>query len=124
MPQLELKDGTKTLEIVSVTSLTIGEPDVISLNEYLDKFNTITPLTKFEVKQDIVDPTKYNYRFDADDGRIWKQEIFSDPVEYNMTFDVTDKWKLSQFASQRPIRDIVIRLIKNFGISKIECNWL
>lgn len=124
MPQLELKDGTKTLEIISVTVLTIGEPDIISLNEYLDKMNTLVPLTKFEVKQDTVDTTKYKYRFDADDLRVWKQEIFTDPVEFDMTFNVTDKWKLSQFAAQRPIRDIVIRLIKNFGISKIECNWL
>jgi hypothetical protein len=96
---------------------------VISLIRALDKFQQVT-----------VDPDKIELTFSAGDdyayditskaGRTWSQVLrIPTGSEAAMTFDVPSFWKLSEFSEQRPIRDLLINLVREFGLTDAKIKW-
>lgn len=60
-------------------------------------------------------PAEFLYKLIAVDGRVWKQTIkFDNPTNPLMTFSVVDLWRLSEFSSQRTLRNNLIALVQKY----------
>jgi hypothetical protein len=60
---------------------------------------------------------EFLYRIQAVDGRLWRQNITVLPADESHTFTPPDEWLLSEFILQRPIRDGLVLLVRQFGIT-------
>lgn len=95
--------------------------DVISAYEDMREY---APLVEIEVIRTSEDPIIYSYKLTHVDGREWLQmlhfenAIDSDPGQ---TFDVVDPWlKDAEFMHQRPVRDGVVKLITQAGMTSLK----
>lgn len=57
------------------------------------------------------------YRIFASDGRLWRQNVTVLPTDELHSFTPPDNWLLSEFVLQRPIRDGLVRLVRQFGVT-------
>jgi hypothetical protein len=126
---LKIEDSKHKLTIESTISVYITETTPTLLLAYAETMHNIVPLES--IKIDFVPgppPGHYNYTIETVDNRSWEQEFsfaggnLTAPAQ--MTFHTTDKWKLEEFAAQRPIRDILLDFITKRGATKITLNWL
>lgn len=87
------------------------------------------PLTSIEFAQSPNDPKQFDYRIDAQDGRIWQQAVvFSswpasdhDPP---MTFNVPQGWRrVAEFQHHRALRTHLIAMVNNAGMTRLEIVW-
>ena len=71
------------------------------------------------------DPPEFRYRFEAHDGRTWEQNIRVPPAgaDVSMNFDVPSHWTLGEFAPHRSVRDVVVNMIRNYGVDRIRVEW-
>lgn len=69
--------------------------------------------------------TTFLYSFTGVDGREWDQEIeFDIPQDPKMNFDTgVHKWRQSEFAPHRPIRDTIVLLVQTKGLYDLRCDW-
>lgn len=119
----KITDGLD-LKVDSDVRLPSNDGDLRNLVDALFALHAAAPLTKFDVDRDAVDLELYDYRFEAMDGRKWKQTIrVPSGSEAVMTFDVSDGWKESEFALHRPVRSACISLARNFGVVQVKCRW-
>lgn len=107
--------------VTSVTPIPASDVDLVALVRAVNAFHATVPLSKFHVKQTAT-PGRFSYAFDAVDGRAWDQvlDFNANPADPSMTFAVADFWKLSEFSFQRPIRDLVVKLVPLFGVTEIK----
>jgi hypothetical protein len=69
------------------------------------------------------------YELKLKDGRKWTQEFTfgEDPESPDhdplMTFDVPAPWRLSEFIHQRQMRDMIVELVVEIGLTKLRCVW-
>src|SRR3990167_2340726 len=78
------------------------------------------------IKLDTSDNITYDYKLKAADGREFKQTIiFDSPVDTNpgMTFNISVPWEEREFAPHRIIRSIIIELIVQFKLRKLNMTW-
>jgi hypothetical protein len=124
MSKLEITSEEMYLEIkYDGDALLQDNQRVINLVRSLRALKEKTGLTGFYVKETQAEPENFKYNFMVSDGRKWKQVIKTAGGEAEMTFDVSDFWKLSEFILHRPIRDEVIFLIKENGVTEITATW-
>lgn len=100
--------------------------DARDLLDSLASLNAAIPLKKFDVERDAADAELYSYRFEASDGRRWRQNVRVpvDGSEPSMDFDTMgDLWRLSEFAPHRAVREKTVALIKVYGAWKVKCRW-
>lgn len=126
---LKIEDITHKLTVESSDPVYVTEATPKLLIDFCKSMHNIVPLEKIEVKFIAGPPPgKYEYTIKTVDNRLWRQEfsfpggVLTNPVD--MTFDVNDKWKLNEFAAQRPIRDLLLDLIVKRGATKITLDWL
>lgn len=123
MPVTKITDGLD-LTVTSVVQLPSNDGDLRNLLDALFALHSAAPLTKFDVDRDPLDLALYDYRFEAADGRKWKQTLrIPAGSEAVMTFDVADGWKESEFALHRPVRSASISLARNFQVQEVKCRW-
>lgn len=86
--------------------------------------NSIVPIAHFSfaLATNPPEPETYLYRIELVDGRLWRQRIdFSTtPDDPLMTFNVSDEWKVSEFALNRPTRDELVRLYTAVGLRALD----
>ena len=100
--------------------------DARDLLDALADLHGAIPLSKFDVDRDPVDLELYTYRFEAADGRKWRQNVRvpNDGSEPSMDFDTMgDFWRMSEFAPHRLVRDKTLALIKVYGAWNVKCRW-
>jgi len=118
-------DGEKTISITSTLLVTSDSELAIFLVRYLQKLNDVAPVDIFTIEPIGGSGLSFTYFIKLKDGRQWHQTLTfpSGGGEPSMTFNVTDMWKLSEFALQRPLRDLVVKSISSLGVSDISVNW-
>lgn len=116
----------QTAETIQIDS-DVNQAVLVDALDRLQKVHARVPLTKFTFRADNGTPATddYIYRFDAVDGRIWRQTlIFDDPVNPRMTFNVADPgWRLDEFSVQRAVRDQIVELHRLFGMTRLVVEW-
>lgn len=123
MPEVTLKCNTIDLTVTCDSAVAVNDGDIDALVDALFVLNAAVPLSKFDVERDLVDATVHTYKFVAADGRKWSQSIWQNGGEAEMTFDVPDRWKMSEFALNRPVRDACVALMASPGVSRIKARW-
>jgi len=115
---------TRTLNILPLT-LTMDPVDIGQLQALLEGVHKIILLDKVVFELISASPLKFLYKLIAADTRIWKQDIhFDNPTNPLMTFNVVDEWRLSEFSSQRTLRNLLISFISKYPtIESIKYNF-
>ena len=121
--ELELKSNRRAITIESAEEITDTEEAVQTLGRDINAMHAVVSLRSIIMEQKSVNPLQYDYDILAMDDRLWHQTIrfASDGVTF--TFDVSDRWHLEEFALQRPIRDAMLQLVRNFGMNKFTCKY-
>jgi len=97
------------------SSLIVDPVDIGQLQVLLEGVNKIINLDKMVFELITTSPLKFLYRLIAVDTRIWKQDIhFDSPSNPLMTFNVIDEWRLSEFSSQRTLRNLLISFVNKY----------
>lgn len=100
------------------------EAQFFPLLEALGRMNAFVPIKNFSfaLATSSPEPETYLYRIELVDGRLWRQRIdfASSPNDPEMTFNVSDEWKVSEFALNRPIREELVRLYTVVGLRAME----
>jgi hypothetical protein len=118
-----IHDDTKEIHITVGVSITVSHNYIVTLLRALDKFLAGSPDTTSLVMRQHGGPDQYQYSISAP-LRSWNQVIQIPPsVEATMSFDVPSFWKLSEFSLQRPIRDLLITLVREFQLSECSVTW-
>ena len=120
---LTVNDAARKVTLDTDQSLLATHNYVISLLRALDGFKAVAvDVSKVELKRQ-GNSTSYDYSISAP-GRSWSQ-VIRIPVgaEADMNFDVPDFWRLSEFSKQRDIRDLLILLVRDFGLSHAKVDW-
>lgn len=116
----------RTFTIQSASSVGLTHPDVHRVHRLLDAMHSVVPLTSVEFNV-TGDPLIFAYEIVLADGRTWKQSIRFDALETDddpgQTFDVVDFWRLSEFGTQREIRDALVHLTRGHGLISLEATW-
>jgi hypothetical protein len=107
-----------------------NESTVLNLMSSVDILNAAVPLTYLHMTPVVPALTLpllgFTYQVKASDGLLWTQTITfasqADP-DPQMTFSVLAGWKLSEFAQQRTIRDMLIKCVNLFGASTIKFDF-
>lgn len=87
----------------------------------LADLNEAVPLSSFEITKQ--NDGTYAYDFTTRDDRTWNQELTITADGYGMTFNCPDAWSLAEFVPHRPLRDAVVRLARDTGLTKLEVKW-
>lgn len=120
---LELKNSQRSMEIETELFLSFAETPVLALSQALDVLGEAVPLAHFETVRTEVN--EYSYEIRAADGRLFRQTfLFAETPTPGMTFDVPQRWQLSEFALHRPLRDLIVTLIRDFGLIKLEVDYV
>lgn len=91
----------------------------------LTKLQAAASLREFRVtRRPAPDLTLYDYRFEATDGRQWRQVLrVEDGVPTHMTFAVSDFWRLDEFETHREVRNAVVALIREEALTGVIVDW-
>ena len=122
MYKLELKDEHYNVKINSDKEIRL---DVRITGELISNLNLLSTAINGGLKKLKCDRNGLvsDYSFDTNDGRKWKQQlIFAQYPDLNpkQTFDVQDGFALNEFTPHRLIRDIIIRLLNDYGLVDIK----
>lgn len=109
--------------------LVVASADIGAVEGLLEGVNAVVPLSKAAlVLTSIVgvEPKVFSYRLEAADTRVWHQSItFDNAANPQMTFAISDEWRLSEFSSQRTMRNFLITLVAKYPtLEKIAYNYL
>lgn len=105
---------TRTLSILPV-DLSIDPIDIADLQGLMETVHKTVALSKVVFELLTFDPLVFLYKLKATDLRIWAQDIhFDSSTNPSMTFNVADLWKLSEFSSQRTLRNKLIALVNKY----------
>ena len=87
----------------------------------LAHISSIVQVKRFRFTPDPPVAERYRYLLELDDGRTWEQALtFDVATDPKMTFDVSDGWRLSEFSTQRPLRDLVVEARSKHAVTKID----
>ena len=111
------------------SDLAILSTDVGNLEGMLETINSVVPLSKIVFERtsaEGVEPKVFLYKIESADLRLWKQDItFDNAANPLMTFTVADAWRLSEFSSQRTLRNALVSLVAKYPtLEKLVYNYL
>ena len=121
---LEVKDATKTVEIIGTTSTLVASNSLVALLlASLDSLYAGVPSSSLVFE--LVSGTMYKFKYTAVDGRIWTQDLDvpAGSAEPSMNFNAPQLWKISILIRHQPVRNACIDLARLFGSTKIEVVW-
>lgn len=95
--------------------------NIVLLESYVGKFYDAVPLAF--LKWDLQADNSYLYQIKAVDGRLWKQVITPIAGDSLQTFQISDAWKLSEFTLQRPIRDLLLQMSSDIGLTNLSITF-
>lgn len=115
----------KEITLESVVYIRQSDEHFVQLGRLLDTMHGKTPISLFRFKLQAGSTKVFNYRIDLMDTRSWIQivDFTSDVNDPIMTFNVPNGWRLSEFANQREIRDILVLMHQKYTLSNCECKW-
>lgn len=117
---LKISDVDKKVEVKTGLQLLATHQNVIDLLKALEDMDKAVPLAQFSVDQDSTDLLLYSYTIVAADARRWNQTLRFGTTGVSHTFNVTDRWLEPEFVLQRPVRALVLQLIRDFQVTKID----
>lgn len=124
MPSLEYSNGNLTIEVTySITRELVVDPLFVQFVNALQKLATTVSLATFALEEQSAGSEYFDYEFVGKDARTWNQVLHIAGADPSMTFTVASYWKLSEFILHRPVREISIKLVQDYGVSKIEATW-
>ena len=123
MPTLKVVDSTKDLLIECANPILATDVKVRELLDLLNEMSAAIPdLDTLSYK---IVSGNWVYKF-ANGTRIWKQKVVPGATveDYTMSFDVPDQWEMSEFMTNRPVRDAVFTMQLQYGLTKFEVTFL
>lgn len=118
----ELHSPDKVVKIDGTQAIDSLHPTVVDLVQQLDFLNVAVPMASFKLDRQ-GQSNDFKYELSTKDGREFNQVIEIISANPLMSFDVPDRWRLSEFSAHRPLRNTVIKLVLEFGVEKITCDW-
>ena len=113
-----------TVKAPGGTKIGLSELAAAGFFERLTRYKNTAALKTLKIKQDDQDLTLYHYEAELNDGKLWKQKItIVSGAEALHTFDVPVAWKESAFISQRDVRDALVEIIRDHGVTDLKCEW-
>lgn len=112
------------IHIDSNPRLSVGDANLVSVLSGLRAVEAVVPLTRFYLQRTA--PHVYTYRFNAVDGRIWRQTMTFSPDAQNpsMTFNqVTGAWLLTEFIPHRAVREACGRLVNAVDLTMLDITF-
>jgi hypothetical protein len=125
MAIIDLSCPLHSLKITSSGTCSLDDSRVLTLLSLVKDMNTIVLIDDLIFKESAT-PNLFDYKIVLKDTRQWKQTIdFSTGTGPNTThtFNVNDGWKLSEYAPQRAIRDLLIVMKTDLGISDLKFHF-
>lgn len=120
--QTELKDPTNEITIIADEELFLKDDIIRQLISLLDNLSTNIESGLKQLSSSRTNLTA-NYSFETNDDRSWNQTLIFDQFPDSnpkQTFNITDQFRLTEFAPQRSVRDLIIQMYNNFGLVSIE----
>lgn len=114
-----------SLKITSSVMCSMDDSRVLTLVSLVKAMNTVVLLDDIVFKESAT-PDVFDYKITLKDGRQWKQTIdFTTGTGGNTThtFNVGDGWKMSEYAPQRGIRDLLITMKADFDITDLKFHF-
>jgi len=116
MARLLIESPSRTYDVRTTPELHPSSSEVIDLIRFSEEIHQAVPVDSisFTKHEDV-----YKYVILTVDGRKWEQLVKfpNAPVqEASFTFDTPSFWRLSEFASQRNFRDLLVRLVPEAGL--------
>ena len=121
MATFEVSDELK-LKIESVTLIHGDDELVDTLYRLWRALQAVVAANKVQLVQDAQDPTKYEYKLVAADGRVWKQSVVTAPQPDDMLIEVNagnDWWTLKEVNAHRDLRALFFQLVTAYGMTSI-----
>jgi hypothetical protein len=115
--------------ITLTASIGLDDQLVRTMLEMTQVLYEAVPLSKIEFTQSPGEPTEFEYKIEAVDGRIWTQVItfaqWPEPdTDPPMTFDVPEGWRRqAEFQYHRDLRTHLIAMVNNAGMTRLEIEW-
>lgn len=132
--------STFSLDIDSATAVPENNLDRLALIRFLGEMAAVVPLIRFRVRTENTPPPPagylaFTYRFECADGRVWDEtHSYHDPPNgqpplmdvkggaYPNAADLGQT--IVEIALQRPIRDLVFKMVPAFGITDLHAKWV
>lgn len=121
--ELELKSEQRKITVESSAEVLDTDQTVQQLGKDITAMHKTVPLSRLSMHKVVDEPLEYDYEIQALDGRLWRQTVRFSNEGITFTFDVSDRWKLEEFAMQRPIRDALNALVRNTGLEIFLCEY-
>ena len=112
----------REIRVNAATNIPAGGSGLTNVTRLLEVLDSVVSILSVSVTT--LAPLQYRYRIDLVDGRAWTQILtFASAADRNpsMTFAVpAPGWKLTEFVSQRDLRDAIIGLIADHGLISVD----
>lgn len=118
MARLLIESASRRYDVRTRKELLPGSQEVTDLIRFGEVIHAAVPVDSisFTRHEDV-----YKYVIETVDGRRWQQLLrFPDHQDAEFTFDTPSFWKLSEFASQRDFRDLIVRLVQDAGLHTLS----
>lgn len=129
-----------SIDIDSATPVPENSLERWSLIRALGEMAAVVPLIRFRVRTETTPPPPagylaFTYRFECVDGRVWDEtHSYPDPPNGDPPFmdvkggaypSAADLGQtIVEIALQRPIRDLVFKMVPQFGITDLHAKWV
>lgn len=98
--------------------LELNPTDAGNIQNLCEGVHSAVPLLRISLDKtslEGIEPKTFLYKLVSVDSRLWKQVITFDSASNPlMTFNVVDTWRLSEFSSQRTLRNAFIALVAKY----------
>lgn len=115
----------RQIRIESAQNIQLSSDEIQHVVDLIEALDASVPLT--DVTVTTLGPLQYRYKLDFADGREWTQVITQangQDTDPSMTFAVpAPGLRLSEFTSQRELRQAIINMIAQYGLSLLVIDF-
>lgn len=131
---------TFKIDIVSATAIPEDNIDRIAIIRAIATLHAYMPLVRFRVREELTPPPPagfkaFTYHLECVDGRLWDEtHSYHDPPNGQLPYmdvkagtypNLADLGeRIDEIALQRPLRDLVFKLVPAFGITDLHARWV
>jgi len=114
-----------TSTVVVSQPVTLSSRAFANLSQTLDALYQAIPGLKSVKFSESATIGVFVYQLEDFGGRKWKQtvDLRTDNVNPTVTLNITDSFKISESAYQRSLFDVLLELVKQFGLTKYEIQF-
>ena len=121
---IRLQDGYKDIRVTQTANWLVSNNWYMSLVAALDALHLVVPMSKVRFMAKVT-PGEFEYKLTTLDGRVFTETIreIVGFDNYESDFSVTDFWNIRELVPHRVLRDIVVRLHLDAGLTDLKVDW-